>query len=98
MECTVRAALRADALAEPARTSWLRQRFALASPGSSHTYDPCGSSAHNAVEAREGVFARKGRWAWAFGQRIIHLQLLAHAMGSPSGEATDIGRAAGVRD
>ena len=32
MECTVRAALRADALAEPARTSWFRQRFALAEP------------------------------------------------------------------
>ena len=32
MECTSRSALRADALAEPARTSWLRQRFALASP------------------------------------------------------------------
>ena len=32
MECTVRAALRADALAAPARTSWLRQPFALASP------------------------------------------------------------------
>ena len=32
MECTARAALRADASAEPARTSWLRQRFALASP------------------------------------------------------------------
>ena len=28
----MRAALRADALAAPARTSWLRQRFALASP------------------------------------------------------------------
>ena len=32
MECTSRAALRADASAEPARTSWFRQRFALASP------------------------------------------------------------------
>ena len=32
MECTARAALRADALAAPARTSWFRQRFALASP------------------------------------------------------------------
>ena len=32
MECTVRAALRADALAAPARTSWLCQPFALASP------------------------------------------------------------------
>ena len=32
MECTARAALRADASAEPARTSWFRQRFALASP------------------------------------------------------------------
>ena len=32
MGCTVRAALRADASAEPARTSWFRQRFALASP------------------------------------------------------------------
>ena len=32
MECTSRSALRADALAAPARTSWLCQRSALASP------------------------------------------------------------------
>ena len=46
---------------------------------------------------REYLHAKKDR-PGRLGSEKIHLQLLAHSMGSPSGEATDIGRAAGVRD
>ena len=46
---------------------------------------------------REYLHAKKDR-PGRLGSEKIHLQLLAHSMGSPSGEATDIGRAAGVCD
>ena len=45
----------------------------------------------------EYLHAKKDR-PGRLGSEKIHLQLLAHSMGSPSGEATDIGRAAGVCD
>ena len=46
---------------------------------------------------REYLHAKKDR-PGRLGSEKIHLQLLAHSMGSSSGEATDIGRAAGVCD